>query len=79
LPAVLYGHETWSLILKEEHRLKICENGVLRRISGPKRVERIGGRRTVHDEKLNNFYSSSYISRMNEVKDKMGRACRRHG
>jgi hypothetical protein len=49
--AVLYGCETWSLLLRKEHRLKICENRVLRRISEPKRVERIGGWRTLHNEK----------------------------
>jgi hypothetical protein len=39
LPVVLYGSETWSLILKEEHRLSVFENRVLRRIFGPKRDE----------------------------------------
>jgi hypothetical protein len=39
LPVVLYGCETWSLILREEHRLKVSENRVLRRIFGPKREE----------------------------------------
>jgi hypothetical protein len=42
LPVVLYGCETWSLILKEEHRLKVFENRVLRRIFGPKRDEVTG-------------------------------------
>jgi hypothetical protein len=37
LPVVLYGYETWSLILREEHSLRTFENRVLRRISGPKR------------------------------------------
>jgi hypothetical protein len=37
LPVFLYGCETWSLTLKEEHRLRVFENGVLRRIFGPKR------------------------------------------
>jgi hypothetical protein len=37
LPVVLYGCETWSLTLKEEHRLRVFENRVLRRILGPKR------------------------------------------
>ena len=37
LPAVLYGCETWSLTLREEHRLRVFENRVLRRIFGPKR------------------------------------------
>jgi len=39
LPAVLYGYETWSLTLREEHRLRVLENRVLRRIFGPKRDE----------------------------------------
>jgi hypothetical protein len=43
LPVVLYGYETWSLTLREEHRLRVFENGVLRRIFGPKRVEVKGG------------------------------------
>ena len=38
LPVVLYGYETWSLTLREEHRLRVFENRVLRRIFGPKRV-----------------------------------------
>ena len=39
LPVVLYGCETWSLTLREERRLRVLENRVLRRISGPKRDE----------------------------------------
>jgi hypothetical protein len=39
LPVVLYGCETWSLTLREEHRLRVFENRVLRRIFGPKRDE----------------------------------------
>jgi hypothetical protein len=39
LPVVLYGCETWSLALREEHRLRVFENRVLRRIFGPKRDE----------------------------------------
>jgi hypothetical protein len=37
LPVVLYGCETWSLTLREEHRLRVFENRVVRRIFGPKR------------------------------------------
>jgi hypothetical protein len=43
LPAVLYGCETWSLTLREEHRLRVFENRVLRRIFGLERDEIIGG------------------------------------
>jgi hypothetical protein len=42
LPVVLYGRETWSLTLKEAHRLRVFENRVLRRIFGPKRDEVTG-------------------------------------
>jgi hypothetical protein len=42
LPVVLYGYETWSLTLREEHRLRVFENRVLRRILGPKRDEVMG-------------------------------------
>jgi hypothetical protein len=42
-PVVLYGCKTWSLTLREEHRLRVFENRVLRRIFGPKRDEVIGG------------------------------------
>jgi hypothetical protein len=43
LPVVLYGCETWSLTLREEHRLRVFEYRVLRRIFGPKRDEVTGG------------------------------------
>jgi hypothetical protein len=43
LPVVLYGCETWSVTLREEHRLRLFENRVLRRIFGPKRDELTGG------------------------------------
>jgi len=42
LPVVLYGCETWSLTLREERSLRVCENRVLRRIFGPKRDEVTG-------------------------------------
>jgi hypothetical protein len=58
MPVVLYGCETWSLILREEHKLKIFENKLLRRIFGRKRDEVIGGGRKVHNEGLHNLYSS---------------------
>jgi hypothetical protein len=58
---VLYGCETWSLILREEHRLRVFENRVLRRIFGPKRGEIIGGWRELHNEELHNLYFSPGI------------------
>jgi len=50
LPVVLYGCETWSLILREERRLRVFENMVLRRIFGPKRDEVTGECRKLHNE-----------------------------
>jgi hypothetical protein len=58
LPVVLYGCETWSLTLREEHRLRVPENRVLRRIFGPKRDEVTGGWKKLHNEELHNLYSS---------------------
>jgi hypothetical protein len=49
---VLYECETLSLTLREEHRVKVFENRVLRRISGPKRDEMVGGWRRLHNEEL---------------------------
>jgi hypothetical protein len=64
LPVVLYGCETWSLTLWEEHRMRVFENRVLRRIFGPKRDEVTGGWRKLHNEELYNLYSSPSIIRM---------------
>jgi hypothetical protein len=58
LPVVLYGCETWSLTLKEERRPRVFENRVLRRIFGPKRDEITEDWRKVHNEELNDLYSS---------------------
>ena len=64
LPVVLYGCETWSLTLKEEHRLRVSENRVLRRIFGPKRDGVTEEWRKLHNEELNDLYSSSNIVRV---------------
>jgi hypothetical protein len=50
LPVVLYGCETWSQTLREEHRLRVFENRVLRKIFGPKRDEVTGEWRQLHCE-----------------------------
>jgi hypothetical protein len=63
LPVVVYGCETWSLTLRDEHRLRVFENKVLRRIFGLKRDEVIGGWRKLHDE-LYSLYGSPSIIRM---------------
>jgi hypothetical protein len=60
LPVVLYGCETWSLTLREEHRLRVLENRVLRRTFGPNRDEVAGEWRKLHNEELHNLYSSQY-------------------
>jgi hypothetical protein len=60
----LYGYETWSLTLREEHKLRVFENRVLRRIFGLKRDEVIGGWRKLYNEELHNLYSSPSIIRM---------------
>jgi hypothetical protein len=55
---VLYGCETWSLTLRAEHKLRVFENRVLRRIFGPKKDGVTGGWRKLHNEGLHNVYSS---------------------
>ena len=64
LPVVLCGCETWSLTLREEHRLRVFENRVLRRIFGPKRDEVTGDWRKLHIEKLNGMYTLHNIFRV---------------
>jgi hypothetical protein len=64
LSAVLYGCETWSLILREEHKLRMFENRVLRRIFGPKRDEVMGGWRKLHNEELHDLFSLPSIIRI---------------
>jgi hypothetical protein len=61
LPVDLYGCETWSLTLRKEHRLRVFENRVLTRIFGPQRDEVTGERRRLHNEQLNDLYSSPNI------------------
>jgi hypothetical protein len=63
LPVVLYGCVTWSLTLREEHRLSVFENRVQRRILGQKRDEVTGELRKLHNEELLILYSSPNIIR----------------
>jgi len=64
LPVVLYGCETCSLILREERKLRLFENRVLRRIFGPRRDEVTGEWRILHNKNLNDLYSSPNIVRV---------------
>jgi hypothetical protein len=70
LPVVLYGCETWSLTLREERRLTVFKNRVLRRIFGLKRAGVTGKRRRLHNEELNDLYSSPNIIRV--IKSRRG-------
>jgi hypothetical protein len=63
LPVVLYECETWSLTLREERRLRVFENRVLRRIFGPKSDEVTREWRKLHNEELHKLYSSPDIIR----------------
>jgi hypothetical protein len=64
LPLVLYGCETWSLTLREEHRLRVFENRVLTRIFEPKRDEVMGEWRKLYNKELHDLYSSPSIIRI---------------
>jgi hypothetical protein len=64
LLVILYGCETWSLTLREEHRLRLFKNKVLRRIFGRKRDEMTGGWRKLHNEELRDLYSLPSIIRI---------------
>jgi hypothetical protein len=63
LPVVLYGCETWSLTLREEHKLRAFENSVLRKIFGSKREED-GSWRKLHNDEPHSLYSSPNIVRV---------------
>jgi hypothetical protein len=63
LPLVLYGYETWSLTLGEEHRLRVFEKRVLRRIFALKMDQMVGGRRKLHNKELHNL---SFLPNINK-------------
>jgi len=64
LPVVLYECETWSLTMREERKLRVFENMVLGRIFGPRRDKVTGERKRLHNEELNDLYSSPNIVRV---------------
>jgi hypothetical protein len=74
LPVVLYGCEIWWITLREEQKPRLFENRALRKIFGPKRGKVKGERRKLHNEELNDLYSSLYSSDQIE-KNEIGRAC----
>jgi hypothetical protein len=62
LPIILYGYENLSLTLKEERRLRVFENRVLRSIFGQKRDELTGRWGKLHNEELNDPYCSPNVT-----------------
>jgi hypothetical protein len=64
LPVILYRCEIWSLKLRGEHKLRVTENRVLRRLFGPKKDEVIGSWRNMHNEELHDLYSLPTIIRI---------------
>jgi hypothetical protein len=76
---VLYGCETWSLTLREERRLKMFENKVLRRIFGPTRDEVTGEWRKLHNQELRSLYSSPIVVQVIKFENEMGTACSAYG
>ena len=64
LPVVLYGCETWWLTLRDERRLRVFENRVLRKVFGPKRDEVTGEWRKLHNEELSDLYPLPNIVRV---------------
>ena len=64
MPVVLYGCETWSLILREKRKLRVVQNMVLRRIFGSGKDEVTGEWRRLHNEELNDLYCSPNVVRV---------------
>jgi hypothetical protein len=68
----MYGHDSWSLTLREEHRLRVFENRVLRRIFGPKRDEVMKEWRKLHKKELRDLYFTKYNKNDQAEEDEMG-------
>jgi hypothetical protein len=62
----MYGHETSRFTLREEHRFRVFENRVLRKIFGSKKEEMLGGWRKLHNDGLHNLYSSPNIKMISQ-------------
>jgi len=76
LSIILYGCESWSTTLADEHTLRVFENKVLRKIYGPKREEMTGEWRRLHNEVLHGLYDSPEVVKTTEIKtSKVGRPC----
>jgi hypothetical protein len=75
LRVVLYERETQSLTFREEHRLRVFENRLLRKIFGPNRDEVMGGLRKLHNEELFDLYSLPSKNQNYQVEDDVGRTC----
>jgi hypothetical protein len=75
----LYGCETWSPKLREEHRLRVLENRVLRKIIGPKEEEATGEWRKLHNEQLHQLFCSPYIIHVIKTQNEMHGACGMYG
>jgi hypothetical protein len=78
LLVILYGCETWSFTLKEEHRLRVLEKRVLGRIFGCKTEGVVGGWRTLYNEELHNLYTLPNIIRVIKLRHMTG-ICNKHG
>jgi hypothetical protein len=78
LPVVLYGCETWSFTLREEHRLRMSENRLLRRIFRPERDEVAAGWRRLHNEELQNLYASPNRYGDQIMRHRIDEACSTH-
>ena len=79
LPAVLCGCETWSLTLREERRLRVSENRMLRRVFGTKREEVTEEWRKLHNEELSDLYTLPNICGGKIEKNEMAGACGAYG